>query len=373
MSRWIVTFVVLLTASFAMSQVIDPVIPADNEEIAVNQAIMVVDSSTSMQANKIKMARQTAQMIAGTMPRGDYKVGLLAFGGREVEASNLMPFSQSNLFTNAGEVPFLGRNTPIASGLDQVAQMLIGTTGQSAVILISDGLQNSGDAMAAAQMLAQRSVCIHTVQIGSNPNGAALLEEMANLTSCGSFQTAESISNPVSMKDFVRKVFLKSKPAEAAIAPPPVKPAEDGDSDGDGVPDSKDECPNTPKGAKVDDRGCWTLPNIMFDLNKADIRPEFYDELDEIVAILKKNPDIRIHIDGHTCSRGTDKYNQTLSEKRAGAVSSYLQQKGIDASRLVPRGYGESQPAYPNNTEASRIKNRRVEFRPIIPANEMVG
>jgi len=83
------------------------------------------------------------------------------------------------------------------------------------------------------------------------------------------------------------------------------------------------------------------------------------------VAILEANPDLRVRIDGHTDSRGSDAHNQALSERRAEAVRKFFIENGIDPSRLESRGFGESQPAAPNDTPENLRLNRRVEFTPL--------
>jgi outer membrane protein OmpA-like peptidoglycan-associated protein len=83
------------------------------------------------------------------------------------------------------------------------------------------------------------------------------------------------------------------------------------------------------------------------------------------VAIAKANPDLRVRVDGHTDSRGSDAYNQSLSERRAAAVRQVFIDHGIDAGRLEARGFGESRPAAPNDTPENMRLNRRVEFTPL--------
>jgi OOP family OmpA-OmpF porin len=138
------------------------------------------------------------------------------------------------------------------------------------------------------------------------------------------------------------------------------------DEDGDGVCDDQDACPGTPKGIAVDERGCWALSNaLLFDFDKAVIKKEFYPELNATKKIFDDYPTMRVQIDGHTDSVGTDAYNQKLSERRANAVMNYLVNKvGIEANRLKAVGYGEAKPAFPNDTKEDRAKNRRVEFTP---------
>ncbi len=107
-----------------------------------------------------------------------------------------------------------------------------------------------------------------------------------------------------------------------------------------------------------------TFRNIYFDFNKATIRPESYPVLDSIAQMLKENPNIIVEVAGHTDERGSEEYNLKLSQARAEAVVNYLIRKGIDPSRLIPKGYGESQPIIRNaKTEREHQINRRVEFR----------
>ncbi len=177
-------------------------------------------------------------------------------------------------------------------------------------------------------------------------------------------------------------------------APAPV------DSDGDGVVDSKDKCPGTPAGRKVDADGCeldsdgdgivdaldacptvfaktadgcpppvvapkkMVLEGVNFDNDEAALSAESAAILDQAAATLKEWGDVKVEVAGHTDSRSTDDYNMTLSQRRAESVRSYLIGKGVAAERLTARGYGESQPVAENETEDGRAKNRRVELVP---------
>lgn len=137
------------------------------------------------------------------------------------------------------------------------------------------------------------------------------------------------------------------------------------DSDKDGVIDVKDQCPDTPKGAKIDDRGCWVLnAAYLFDFDKSVIKAQYLPYLDDVVKVLGDNPTLRIEIQGHTDSIGTEQYNQGLSERRAKAVKSYLENKGIKPERLTTKGFGESSPVNSNQSSEGRSKNRRVQLKP---------
>ncbi len=104
------------------------------------------------------------------------------------------------------------------------------------------------------------------------------------------------------------------------------------------------------------------LKNIFFDTDKATLRSESTSELNRLIKLLSDVPSLKIEISGHTDSQGADDYNQTLSEKRAKAVTDYLINAGINASRLKSAGYGETQPISTNDNAAGRQLNRRTEF-----------
>ena len=140
------------------------------------------------------------------------------------------------------------------------------------------------------------------------------------------------------------------------------------DSDSDGIVDSKDKCPGTPAGTRVDGDGC-PLPQVIqlrgvtFEFNKTRLRPDSKSVLDTVVEILKRYPGIQVEVAGHTDNIGSDAYNQKLSEGRAQAVRDYLVAAGVPAEALTAVGYGKTQPIASNDTDDGRELNRRVELR----------
>ncbi len=104
------------------------------------------------------------------------------------------------------------------------------------------------------------------------------------------------------------------------------------------------------------------LKNIYFDFNKTTLKSESFIELNKVVNFLDENPTIEIEIAGHTDNKGTDEYNQTLSQGRSQAVVDYLVTQNINRSRLTAHGYGESKPIDTNDTVEGQANNRRVEF-----------
>lgn len=179
----------------------------------------------------------------------------------------------------------------------------------------------------------------------------------------------------------------------------PVAPVGPVDTDGDGVVDSADLCPNTPSGVKVDSRGCpldtdrdgvydyldkcpGTARNlkvdsdgcplelteteeivlaVQFDTNKAIVKSEYFAEIKRVATFMNQYANTQVVVVGHTDSRGSASYNQALSERRAAAVAAVLiREHGIAANRVSSRGEGESSPVASNDTKEGRAQNRRV-------------
>jgi OOP family OmpA-OmpF porin len=150
---------------------------------------------------------------------------------------------------------------------------------------------------------------------------------------------------------------------EAPPAPPP--PATPPDLDRDGVVDASDRCPGTPDGVAVDEVGCTqqgtvTLAGVRFENASATLMRDSTDTLDRVAADLRKYPQLRIEVQGHTDSVGSAEYNRRLSQLRADAVRGYLIEQGVRAEQVVARGYGEADPIADNATAAGRAQNRRV-------------
>jgi peptidoglycan-associated lipoprotein len=104
----------------------------------------------------------------------------------------------------------------------------------------------------------------------------------------------------------------------------------------------------------------YNFEDVHFEFDRFNLRPDALKILDDAVATLKANPELKIQVEGHTCNIGTNEYNLALGERRAGSVRDYLVSRGIDASRLSIISYGEERPKYDNSTEANRKLNRRA-------------
>jgi OOP family OmpA-OmpF porin len=157
-----------------------------------------------------------------------------------------------------------------------------------------------------------------------------------------------------------------ARPAPAAAEPPPPPPAPEPakcmDADNDGVCDEADKCPGTPAGTTVDKYGCPCAQElkVLFDFDKAELRPESITELERVVKFMNDVPIATVLVEGHTDSIGSEAYNLALSDRRAKAVFDYLTSRGVDPARLKSVGKGEAEPIASNDTEEGRQLNRRV-------------
>jgi OOP family OmpA-OmpF porin len=156
------------------------------------------------------------------------------------------------------------------------------------------------------------------------------------------------------------------------------------DSDGDGVSDQFDKCPNTPAGSTVDGAGCVIVfpkidtslfmrkgaivagaaaySNIQFEFDSSVLRTSAYPVLDATSADLRTSG-AKVEVDGFASAEGTAAHNLSLSKDRANSVKTYLVNSGVDAKKVTVKGYGETRPIADNSTEEGRVINRRVEFK----------
>jgi outer membrane protein OmpA-like peptidoglycan-associated protein len=169
-----------------------------------------------------------------------------------------------------------------------------------------------------------------------------------------------------------------SPPPTTAVAkalPLPPKPVAV-DSDGDGIPDADDACPDhpgpaanhgcpqgTPQRVVVSATTLEILDQVHFATGKASIQTQSYWLLDQVAAVLKTHPDLLlVQVEGHTDDRGPSSFNILLSQARAAAVADYLVSKEVSRERLVARGFGPTRPVGSNATVEGRAANRRVAF-----------
>jgi OOP family OmpA-OmpF porin len=353
---------------------------ADHYQPKVDNFMVILDTSSSMSDkyrgySKFKIAKDYLGALNQTLPELDYNGALRTFDTivNDSEKSTLLVYGPTKYSTAGFESALNGVKGFCEDSSISLAKAIAATEkdfnlaqGTTAIIIISDGEDMDQMSVKAVQNLKNQlsdRVCIYTIRIGDDPAGIKQMEKIAETGACGFPVVVVDRKTSDTMGDLVERVFLAK--AEK-VAPKSVQVAKPIDSDGDGVTDDKDQCPNTPIGVTVDVRGCWTYSAVvLFDFGSTKIKSKAHPMLNETSDILKKNPEINFEIDGHTDNIGSAEYNTKLSEGRANAVMEYLVSKGVDAKRLTAKGFGLTKPAASNDTQEGRAKNRRVELTPL--------
>lgn len=333
-------FVILLDQSGSMAQRL-----AGAEQKKIEQAVSLI----SRLDLAIPELDYTGSMYLGSpfavvSPPADYRTGPLAAAAKGVK-------TRFDVF---------GRNTSLGDDLVSIGPVIDGARGRTALIILTDGDNNQGlDPVAEARAMYARNnpnLCIHVISFADSPRGQMVIDQIRAISGCSVAVDAGDLASEAALARYARDVFYQD--AQVVATPP-------GDADRDGVLDDRDKCPNTEYGVLVDADGCalkYTL-EIEFDFDQAEIRPEYHNQIAGAAAFVRRYPQTKILIAGHTDSVGDADYNKGLSMRRAEALETYLVENfGIDADQLFPRGYGEMRPVASNDSEAGRQKNRRVEF-----------
>ena len=337
--------------------------------------------------SRLTLSKGLVRCLNNTLPENfDVTAGMRIFGYLPSEQGlvyGMSYYSTDGIEGGIQAVQGTNSRTDISDALIDSNNDLKQVSGKTAVIIFSDGVQSRDiDPVAAAAAMKEmygEEVCIYTVLLGDDPNGRATLEEIAFQGKCGFATEAnnlymrpltecDTLNTGKGMGDFVANVFLEK--ALPQLPPPPLPPQPDLDSDGDGVTDSPDKCPDTPKGIKVDKDGC-PIPLVEkvtvtlyvgFDFDMDKVKILYREDIEKVANVLKAYPNTNAELEGHTDSIGTDEYNMDLSMRRAESVKKDLVENyNIDGSRISTHGFGESNPAATNDTIEGRQKNRRVE------------
>lgn len=303
--------------------------------------------------NKFNFARQLTLGFNQTIPDFKLTSTFMTFGYPVYSRLKAGPdtYDRQHLSRTIEKLFDADGASPLDITISDLGKKIFNLEGKKAVIIISDGEDMDKKDIMAAKDLKGRykdDICIYTVHIGNDANGRKIMSDIADAGACGLTISGDTLLARSQMDEFVTEIFLKK------------------DSDGDGVADDKDHCPDTLPGLKVDENGCWklvVLDNLLFDFDKFNIKPEGIIVLNQVVALLKKHKFLDLHISGHTDNYGSMDYNIELSKNRARAGSDYIIRKGIEHQRLSVSWHSYSIPVAPNETSDGRALNRRLEFK----------
>ena len=339
----LLTFAAVMALTFAFSA------PASAKMVKkIDNFIFFVDQSGSMAqkyqgsgARKIDLTLPTVDAMNQAVPALDYTAGLFLFAPFEAK---LQPATYNKAAMDAAgdaiptDFDIFNRKTPMGNGLMDLDPVLAGLSGNTALIIFTDGNSNIGaDPVAQSKALYSKygsKLCIHVVSFADTARGQMIIDQIRALSSCTVVADYASLNAPGGMDKFVKDVFYEEV-ADAAPAPAPAP-----------VP--------------------VAAPSISFNLHfgfdKYQITDEMVPVLEEAKAILDEYANGTFEVAGHTDSTGTEEYNQGLSERRAASVRDWLIAHGAKASSLEAKGYGELSPKYDNATREGRKLNRRVDI-----------
>jgi len=304
----------------------------------VDNFLVLLDTSHSMRdpyqgEPKFYLAQSAAlslnQALAGLKLNG----GLRTFGDLSLTAEPrtklicpVAPYSAPVYADCINSVSASFGSTPLYDALVAAADDIANVKGNTAIIVISDGGFTGGPVHEAVNLLKDRygdRVCISSITIGRSGAMSALTSQ----SRCGKYSFFDDVKTADGMVGFVIDVFLKKGAPKPVVAP-----------------------------AKM------IINSVLFDFDSSVVKPEAAIVLKEAAAMLKQSKGAAVVIEGHTCSIGSEQYNQSLSERRAGSVKKFLVEQGIADTCLTTRGIGEARPVADNKTEDGRRRNRRVEF-----------
>lgn len=320
----------------------NPAVPSANEQLALDQIIVIVDVTGSMSGAKYRHEKALVDAFVGAMPDGSYEAGINSFAGVSMDEwvqLPLGPYNRQTFEEAESDIDLLGSLTPLSRAIRMVVPEMKGKGGRGALLVFSDGLVRNDravlNACEAIKAAHNGELCIYTVQIGNRDRGRKLLQDMASGASCGKYWNHTELNSAAAIDQMVRTIFFGPK-VEAAVVPPAQPP-------------------------RVQEEMVLS-GEVLFDFDKAILKPEGKVEVDRVIGILKQHPNDDIIVAGHTCDRGSAEYNMGLSQRRADAVREYAIAQGIAPERITTQAYGETKPAVPNTDEANRKLNRRITF-----------
>ncbi len=365
-------------------EVFTPAMPGDIPLFGqkVDNFIIIIDASGSMDdiymgKGKLDYAREIASSLNQAIPSMTL-MGVLRRYGKGRTLSSVMKtelvygpayYSKEGFENALSTINIPSGLTFMESAISAVDDDLRSKGGRTAVILISDGKVRAQkgfrvkDPVLAAERLNSiygDCICIYTVFIpshnsceGDTCDDQEIMERIARASQCGFSVSADDLTSGRDLDIFVNEIF-RGDP-DSVLSQNACPPKDEVYAVGKDIITAKKEEVYIPIFEFLSEL------NIEFDFAKSKVKPIYHSQIKKIADYLKSHPEIRITIEGHTDSIGSQKYNLRLSKRRAENVRQYLIKNfGIKGSRLDVKWFGESKPVSDNKTESGRQKNRRA-------------
>ena len=361
----------LLALSFLASMTFTVLVHAGSQDLSMklksgqyvqnaNNFYIIFDKSSSMGnpyafLEKFITEKNLVSNFNRTIPDISLSAALRTFGQNYADFDiTKLPYGIVKYDVEKLDAVIKDLSSPFGYSPLDVAIMAVGSDlrvvqGKTALVIFTDGEDmDSAPVKAAANVkgLYGDNLCIYTVQIGDDKNGAKILEQIAQAGGCGFFVKGDSLASDAGMTNFVERIFLAGKPA-GMPAPAPAKA------------EPMKEAMVQREAPAAKEVSIELL--VEFDTGKAIVKPKYNNEIKKVADFMKENPDATAMIEGYTDNVGKRAANIKLSQQRADSIKAYLVKKfGINSARLKAVGYGPDKPVASNATKEGKQKNRRV-------------
>jgi OOP family OmpA-OmpF porin len=320
----------------------------------VDNFVIFIDQSGSMAWAKATPGNQKFEQSVGAVERLEPEIPELGYNSAVATFAPYKTVTQPATYEKgslaaavAGISPPFNQLTPMGDGLSDIAPLIDGLSGKTALIIFTDGTSNTGsDPVAQAKELYAENgsnLCIHVVSYADKTEGEQTIAAIRELSGCSVVADAKSLATDAGAAQFAKDVLYEERMPAPKPAPKPAP-----------VP--------VPVPAPAPVAKEVVTFNLLFGFDKSAITDEMIPVLEQVKMILDEEPGTNFVLSGHTDSTGPEAYNQGLSERRAASVKNWLVSNGVAESRLQAKGYGEAQAKYDNATKEGRKLNRRVEM-----------
>lgn len=283
-------------------------------------SMMMTEQETKMP--KMEVAKAVLNKITNAIPDLGYKASMhtLAPAKEVVSYGDFAPAAMTSAVDGLkSDLTIFGRKTALGNGITTFAPQYEQMARPSAILLVSDGVNNTGIEPVKAIVDNNIGACFHIISFADSAEGQAALEEIAKINSCTVMANGvELYKDDAALKDFVQKVFYAGLDNDALV-----------------------------------------LRGVNFAFDSAELTNDAKEILSDVAVILKDATN-GVQLQGWTDSVGADAYNKALSQRRAQSVKAYLVQEGLDGKMIEAKGMGKSFK-YDNSNADGRYLNRRVE------------
>ena len=350
----------------------------------VDNLVVLFDKSASMSQpygkdnqSRVVLAKNVTSNMIAAIPEIKLNTGLRTFWGEDTAlVYGMKPLAKADYAKAVNGIGFPYSKTPLEKAIDAAGSDLRGAAGGSAIVIVSDFSDEPGiddlnieAVMEAAAKVSKEygdKLCVYTIQVGNVPGGKELAEQLVQSVRCGDAVNADDLATPAAMAAFVDKIISGKGSLHGVAVTKPTGEGAISDAEAKAAAAEKARAAALARERELAEAnrlsGRTDLEHIRFDFDKSVLRPKDREVLKKHAAMLKKEKDTTIIVEGHCDEIGTTEYNLALGQRRAAEVMKYLVASGVDEKRIKTISYGKEKPLDLGHTEEARAKNRRAQF-----------